>query len=478
MFVSRIRQLLALPSFARNAALLASSTALGQGLVILVQPLLTRIYRPEDFGLLALYASILSLAAVVVNLRYEQTIQLPKEESEARNLLLLSLGIGIGLSLLIGGFFFLFRDVLSRWLAVPLPTWFAPLVLLGLACIAFMQAGSMWALRLGQFGALAQTKFQQGLWQALGQVSMGLIFKNPGGLLLGDVMGRLGGVQVLARLWPKNFQGITIQTLRRAALRYRNFLFFGTGAALLTAASFHLPFIALTAFFGTAAMGQFSLSYRITTIPVTLLAQSVGQVFFSRAAVLKEGAALAELTERTATLLFVVGLPIFGALFVVGPTAFPLLFGSEWKEAGYYAQMLAPYLLLSIVAQPLSNLLTVREWQRGLLVFTLFELILRMSAIYWGIASREMYWAVLLFAFSSALVALLSLGLFFRAANAQWVRFWLGVRQFVWINLSALLLAWLLGRWLEGWGWLVSVAIIAGLVLLYSLRELRKVGLE
>lgn len=167
MLESRIKRLLTLPSFVRNAALLASSTVLGQGLVILVQPLLTRIYRPEDFGLLALYASILSLAAVVVNLRYEQTIQLPKEESEARNLLFLSLGIGVGLSLLMGGFFFLFRDLLSQWLAVPLPPWFAPLVLLGLACIALMQAGSMWALRLGQFGALAQTKFHQGLWQAL-----------------------------------------------------------------------------------------------------------------------------------------------------------------------------------------------------------------------------------------------------------------------------------------------------------------------
>ena len=361
---------------------------------------------------------------------------------------------------------------------MPLPPWFAPLVLLGLACIALMQAGSMWALRLGQFGALAQTKFHQGLWQALGQVSLGLIFKSPGGLLLGDVMGRLGGVQALARLWPKDFHGVTVQTLRLAAFRYRNFLFFGTGAALLTAASFHLPFIALTAFFGTAAMGQFSLSYRITTIPVTLVAQSVGQVFFSRAAAVKEGAALAELTERTAALLFALGLPIFGALFVVGPTAFPLLFGAEWKEAGYYAQMLAPYLLLSTVAQPLSNLLTVREWQRGLLAFTVFELVLRMSAIYWGIASKDMYWAVLLFTLSSSLVALLSMGLFFRAANVQWVRFWLGVRRFVWINLSTLLLAWLLGRWLEGWGWLVSVALIAGLVLFYSLRELRKAAFE
>ncbi|MCX7783844.1 MAG: oligosaccharide flippase family protein [Meiothermus sp.] len=478
VFLTRLKRFLTLPSFVRNAALLASSTVLGQGLVILVQPLLTRLYGPEDFGLLALYASILSLAAVVVNFRYDQTIQLPKNDLEARNLLVLSLSLGFAFSLLLGGLFYVFKNTFSTWFGLELPAWFALLVSLGLACIALMQASSMWALRLGQFRVLAQTKLQQGLWQALGQVMLGLFSKGSAGLLLGDVLGRLGGVQVLIRLWPRDFEGITARTLREAAFRYRSFLMYGSGAALLTAASFHLPFIALTASFGVSAMGQFSLSYRITTIPVTLLAQSIGQVFFSRAAALRDGPALAHLTERTAALLFALGLPIFGALFVVGPTAFPLIFGVEWREAGLYAQMLAPYLLFSIVAQPLSNLLTVREWQRGLLAFTIFELALRMSAVYWGIATRDMYWAVLLFSVSSTLVASSSIWLFFRAAKARWSRFWGQVRWFIWLNLPALLLAWLLGRWLEGWIWLGMVALITIFLLFLSLLELRKDGIE
>ncbi|WP_245392528.1 lipopolysaccharide biosynthesis protein [Meiothermus taiwanensis] len=191
--MTRIKSFLTQTSFVGNAALLASSTVLGQGLVVLVQPLLTRVYKPEDFGWWALYGSILSLAAVVINLRYEQAIQLPKEEREARGLLLIAVGVGLGLSLLIGGFFWFFRDVLSVWLGVPIPGWFAALVGVGLACIALMQSGSMWALRLQRFGVLAQTKFQQGLWQALTQVALGLLVKGPAGLLLGDVFGRLGG---------------------------------------------------------------------------------------------------------------------------------------------------------------------------------------------------------------------------------------------------------------------------------------------
>ncbi|GIW33096.1 lipopolysaccharide biosynthesis protein [Meiothermus sp.] len=476
--MTRIKRLLTQPSFAGNAALLASSTILGQGLVILVQPLLTRMYRPEDFGLLALYTSILSLAAVVLNLRYEQAIQLPKEETEARNLLVLSLVLGLGSSVLIGVAFILLRQALSGWFNIVLPVWFAWLVLLGLACVALMQAGSMWALRLSRFGVLAQTKFQQGLWQALGQVLPGLFSPGAGGLILGDVLGRLGGVHALVRLWPRTLQGISVQSLYRVAHRYRSFLIYGTGAALLTAASFHLPFIVLTAFFGAAAMGQFSLSYRITTIPVTLVAQSIGQVFFSRAAAARDTPALAQLTERTAAVLFALGLPVFGALWVVAPVAFPLVFGANWDEAGRYAQLLAPYLLFSMVAQPLSNLLTIREWQRGLLAFTIFELLLRMGAIYWGVTTQQMYWAVVLFALSSLLVALLSIGLFFRAAGASWPGFWLKVRKYVWFDLLGLLLLWGAGYWLKGWWWVGAAVLVVFLLLLRSFVEIRREGLE
>jgi O-antigen/teichoic acid export membrane protein len=262
------------------------------------------------------------------------------------------------------------------------------------------------------------------------------------------------------------------------ARRYRSFLFFGTSAALLTAASFHLPFIVLTAFFGTAAMGQFGLSYRMTTIPVTLVAQSIGQVFFSRAAAARQTPELARLTAQTATTLLALGLPIFGALFVVAPQAFPLIFGPAWQEAGLYARLLAPYLLLSIVAQPLSTLLTVREWQKALLIFTVLELALRMGAIYWGIGTQQMYWAVFLFAASSALVAGLSLGLFFRAAGVRWGDFWSRVRPFVWLNLPILLLLGGLGHWFAGWSLLVWAGLLAGAVLVWTLMQLRKGGLQ
>ena len=67
-------------SFARNVAVLAGGTALGQGLAVLASPLLTRLYTPSGFGVLAAYTSIFSILLVVVALRYELAIPLPEDD--------------------------------------------------------------------------------------------------------------------------------------------------------------------------------------------------------------------------------------------------------------------------------------------------------------------------------------------------------------------------------------------------------------
>ena len=53
--------------FARSVTVLAGGTALGQAIVTLASPLLTRLYGPEDFGVLALYTAILSILLVVAS---------------------------------------------------------------------------------------------------------------------------------------------------------------------------------------------------------------------------------------------------------------------------------------------------------------------------------------------------------------------------------------------------------------------------
>ena len=58
-------------AFARGVGVLVGGTAGAQALMVLAAPLLTRLYSPEDFGLLAVYSGLLAICTVIAGLRYE-----------------------------------------------------------------------------------------------------------------------------------------------------------------------------------------------------------------------------------------------------------------------------------------------------------------------------------------------------------------------------------------------------------------------
>ena len=97
---SSLRRLLPRNAFARGVSVLVGGTAGAQLLTVLAAPLLTRLYSPEDFGLLAVYASLLALIGVISSLRYELAIPLPEDDTEAANVAVLSL-ILVGISTLL-----------------------------------------------------------------------------------------------------------------------------------------------------------------------------------------------------------------------------------------------------------------------------------------------------------------------------------------------------------------------------------------
>jgi len=92
-----LRRLLPKNAFARGVRVLVGGTV---GVQVLT--LLTRLYSPEDFGLLAVYASVLALIGVISSLRYELAVPLPEDDVEAANVATLSL-ILVGLSALLTG---------------------------------------------------------------------------------------------------------------------------------------------------------------------------------------------------------------------------------------------------------------------------------------------------------------------------------------------------------------------------------------
>lgn len=382
----RLAKLLPKGTLGRRLTLLVGSAALGQLLKLLFAPLLTRLYGPTEFGVLAAYISLLTLVGVVATFCYEMAIPLAKTERSAINVTAVALVLlaSTAAALAVAVHFF------GAAIVAPLKTpglvpylWLLPL---GVFAGGLFTLGNAWAIRRQRYAPLARGRLAQNVGQVVGQLVLAPL--GCMGLLAGDLVGRaLGGVllfgagpgrdrALLAKIEPAR--------MARAARRYRRFPFPTTGSQLLNAIGVQLPTLMLAAFYGTSPLGLYALCQRVIGMPLALVGEAVAQVYLGECArsVRTDLGSLRALFWKTTLRLALYSALPFAALGLSGPWLFAWLFGPAWREAGSFLQLLTPMLFAQFATNPLSGTLGLLERHDLLFARELLRLALMGGAIW------------------------------------------------------------------------------------------------
>ena len=188
--------------FLRRVIVLLSGSVLAQALPIIIAPLLTRIFSPEDIGLWGLYAAAASIGGIFVTMRYEAAILLPRENSDAAAIVLFSLGSSLLFTLLFFSMLFSNNGEILTLVGLGPIKSFWPWIPIGIAATAFFQILSVWSIRAVRFSNLAFARIHQATAGAVLQVGVGLINTNAVALLGGQVIGQLLGISTMLKdLW-------------------------------------------------------------------------------------------------------------------------------------------------------------------------------------------------------------------------------------------------------------------------------------
>jgi O-antigen/teichoic acid export membrane protein len=373
-------------SFFMNVTVLASSTAIGQVIVILVTPILTRLFDPNDFGIMAAYASVISIISVIAALRYDFVIPLPDSDDEAANVVALAFVSLLFITLLTIIFIIAFGSITSAWLQTPGLKNYLWLLPIGVVAVGTYQILNFWAIRKQQFNTLAKTRVSQMVGRALAQTISGFLKFGAGGLIVGYILGLSGGIGTLTKLmWGEardSFNKVSVSGMSHSATRYRRFPLINSWSALINSSSQELPVLIISSLFGTTVVGWFYLSLRVLRVPFNVIGQAIAQVFYSRASEASRGGNLPHVTYQVFDQLVRVSLGPLLWLGLMSPSLFALIFGSDWEPSGYYSRWISPWLFLLFLTTPLSAIVYVKERQRPELIFQIVLLIARISVLY------------------------------------------------------------------------------------------------
>ncbi|HGJ5876893.1 MAG TPA: lipopolysaccharide biosynthesis protein [Arsenophonus sp.] len=408
--LSKIKKLLLKNTYLRGVSILAVGTVGAQALTILAAPLLTRLYTPEDFGLLAVYSGLLAIFIVIASLRYELAIPLPKSHQEAINVLVLSLLVVLMMATISGVIIGFAGDQIAQYLNIPKLSKYFWLLPIGILLSGGYNVFNYWALRTKNFLDITKTRFSQALTTLAVQFlgfklgSIALLF----GLTGGQGVGSLRLARSTAKY--KEFKDWSWLGVWQAAKRYRQLPIFSTWSGLFNSVGNQLPPLMFATLFGSGAAGLYILANRVLAIPVSVLGDAIGKVFFTNAAKAFREGCLLPLVIKAHRRLVDLSMPITLLLIITGPEVFVVVFGENWRQAGEFARWLAPLLYITFIAATLSNLFSILEKERLGMFFQMGLLVVRIIAILLGARFNDLLLAVILFSSFSTLYWVIFLG--------------------------------------------------------------------
>jgi O-antigen/teichoic acid export membrane protein len=386
-------------AFLRGVLTLASGSAVSQALIVIASPLLTRLYTPDDFGVLAVFSALLGLTSVVSCLRYELAIPVAKSSRAALSVIVIALTFNAFIALIMATALVPLSLDFAELLSTPALAAYLWLLPIGVVFVGIYRTLTFWAVRERSFGPLARTKLTQSIGGIATQIACGISIPGPLGLILGQVVGQSAGAVSLSRSLLRQAVALRYRLRGRrliaAVRRHIRFPKYDLPAASLNTLSANLPQFMLAALFNPAVAGFYLLAYRVISMPVAILGQAVGQGLYAHSREAITTGTLDRYVFQVVAILAVLMLLPLLVLLAFGEDLFAAVFGSEWRTAGTYASWLILGASAQFIYSPISLMLQATNAQHINLALQILMLTARLTALSIGLSVSDALSAII-----------------------------------------------------------------------------------
>lgn len=350
---------------------LASGSIIAQLITILISPVITRLFTPEEFGFYTVILTAISLFGPIICLKYDMAIVIAKTERDSYALIKLCLYLVILLSIIIS---ILYGIIVFQGEYSAKEMWNI-IIVISILLMAYGANNILLAYnnRHGLYRLIASVTVFRTTTNNILLVSCGLLNFGLSGLILSQIISSLTGLWRQSIEIRKNILKIKdIRIIKIKEIFFENLKFpiFNASSALITTSVYSSINLFIALSFSVQQLGFYSLSYRILGIPFTIISANIARVFFESATKeLEAEGSYSKTYNKTKKILFITIIPVIILLAMVAPWIFPFLFGEEWAIAGIYVTLLSPMFAVRLIAESLTTSFIVSGKQHVELLF-------------------------------------------------------------------------------------------------------------
>lgn len=370
--------------FVRDAFALTSSSVAAQIISLIAIPILTRIYAPDDFGMLSLYMAIYSYVSLVATVNLEYLVMMADSDRKAAAIVSALMFLSAVVSVICGVLIFVFGDYLSvevlnqpeirNWL------YFLPITTLTMSCY------------LGfRYMSLRQRRFKKVAIAYVAGISAGSVVSllyglfapdayKSGGLIIGYILQVSVFFYFLASAGSAAIQIIRDREfglIVESVLRFKKLLQSGFIARIISTIYLGAPVFFISAVYGVTMLGFYSTAERLASAPGVLISRAIGDVYRQRAtSAWQTRKRFDHIFVPTLIATFCIGVPVYILGIIFAPDLFEFVLGADWRRSGELASIILVGAMVSFITSPLDKGATIREkhgyiigWQAARLCF-------------------------------------------------------------------------------------------------------------
>lgn len=401
-------------AFFKNILTALTGSVFSQLIPIIAAPILTRLYKPSDYGIIAIYSSITSILFIFVSLQYSQSILITKTKEEEDNVMavcyiftiLFSLVLAIAVTTLqLFKVSFIIDSKLGYWLFLtPVTT-----LLYG-----FNTAKIQLLNKYKLYKGLSVSQILSSITSTVISLIVGFTFGGYQGLLLALLISQLASFISLFHYGKAHFisyKNISFERIKDTLKIYKKFPIFSIPTEFLFSWTEQLPIYYFSYKFNLNVIGYFNYGKKTISLPISLVTSAIGRVFAQNAAEqYNKTGECQTIFIKTFKLLALPSLPFFIILVIYAPDIFHFIFGKDWVIAGEYVQILSPMFYLKSFVSPLSYMYIIKQRQGEDLIIHIVSFLLICFSFFISYLNKyDIFSTIGLFSFSYCFIYIYTL---------------------------------------------------------------------
>jgi len=344
-----------------NVMKISTGTMVGQLISVITLPFITRLFGAEAIGVWALLNSMALIIRSFSDLGMTQSIMIEDEDIVVKNykvITTLALFISIFASILITVYYYLFANILVN------PIFMLVLVMIIIFTTQQIQICYTWLNRKSEYNVLMKNPIIHNGVYGLTAIVLGLLGYGIYGFFIGHAVGQIVTLIHMKTKIPNSMFTFKLSDYKTVLSTNKRFVFYQMPANVLNDIKQQLPILLLEILWGSKILGYYAITVRLLQIPSSLLANSIGRVFFQTISGLKRAGRdiRSYVLKNIKKGMVIASIPIL-LIMAFGDILVKNFLGDSWVISGYFIQILAFQFLFMFVMNTIQGLSTILEKQ-------------------------------------------------------------------------------------------------------------------